>query len=241
MRVNLLLVADLILFFLFPLAFWEVSREIIGEYPAMLLSTLPGILYSLYRFNQNGRLNYTGIFVLTNLLAGLVVDLLSGSALQLLWNNVLYSAGLFLIYAASLAAGKPLHLYFTLDLMEMRGHKRSITKELFFEKKAFKLFKLITFAYCMNEALYMLCLTHWIRHYGVEAYRLDIVLDKSLEIILSGFSLIVFFFIYQTVDQVSPVKKLTLVKASRKLLSLSGSWISFYLEQAYFYFSHHRR
>ncbi|USK61761.1 VC0807 family protein [Peribacillus asahii] len=140
MKPTLMLIVDFVLFFIFPLVFWELCREVVGDYPAMILSTLPGILYGLYRFNDTGKLNYTGICVFLNLTAGLLVDLLSGSALQLLWNNVFYSAALLFIYSVSVAARKPLYLYFALDLMAMRGYDRKLTKELFFEKKTYKLF-----------------------------------------------------------------------------------------------------
>ena len=238
---TLMLIVDFVLFFFFPLVFWELCREVVGDYPAMILSTLPGILYSFYRFKNNARLNYTGICVILNLTAGLLVDLLSGSALQLLWNNVFYSAALLFIYSVSVAARKPVYLYFTLDLMVMRGYDRKITKELFFEKKTYKLFKLITLIYCANELIYILCLSTWIMKYGVEAYRLDIILVSSLNTMLSIASLAAFFFIHQAVNEITPVKKIAIAQPRRKLLSISSYWTSFHFEWAYFYFSTHKR
>lgn len=236
-----MLIVDFVLFFFFPLVFWELCREVVGDYPAMILSTLPGILYSFYRFKNNARLNYTGICVILNLTAGLLVDLLSGSALQLLWNNVFYSAALLFIYSVSVAARKPVYLYFTLDLMVMRGYDRKVTKELFFEKKTYKLFQLITLIYCANELIYILCLSTWIMKYGVEAYRLDIILVSSLNTMLSIASLAAFFFIHQAVNEITPVKKIAIAQPRRKLLSISSYWTSFHFEWAYFYFSTHKR
>lgn len=238
---TLILIVDFVLFFIFPLGFWELGREVVGDYPAMLLSTLPGIFYSFYRFKNNARLNYTGICVILNLIAGLLVDFLSGSALQLLWNNVFYSAALLFIYSVSIAAKKPLYLYFTLDLMAMRGYDRKIIKELFFEKKTYKLFQIITLIYCANELIYIVCLSSWIMKYGVEAYRLDIILVSSLNIMLSIASLAAFFFIHQAVNEITSVKKIAIAKPRRKLLSISSYWTSFHFERAYFYFSTHKR
>jgi len=238
---TFMLIVDFVLFFFFPLVFWELCREVVGDYPAMILSTLPGILYSFYRFKNNARLNYMGICVILNLTAGLLVDLLSGSALQLLWNNVFYSASLLFIYSVSVAARKPVYLYFTLDLMVMRGYDKKITKELFFEKKTYKLFQLITLIYCANELIYILCLSTWIMKYGVEAYRLDIILVSSLNTMLSIASLAAFFFIHQAVNEITPVKKIAIAQPRRKLLSISSYWTSFHFEWAYFYFSTHKR
>lgn len=228
-RPTFLLIIDFVLFFIFPLVFWELCREFVGDYPTMILCTLPGILYSLYRFNDTGKLNYTGIFVIMNLIAGLVVDFLSGSALQLLWNNVFYSTALLIIYFVSVAAKKPVYLYFALDLMGMKGYDRKITKELFFEKKTYKLFQLITLLYCANEVLYIACLSRWIMKYGVEAYKLDIILNSSLNIMLSGASLAFYFYIHQAVNEITPVRKMTIAKARRET--------SFPIERAYIYFS----
>jgi hypothetical protein len=238
---TLMLIVDFILFFIFPLIFWELCREVVGDYPAMILSTVPGILYSLYRFKNNARLNYTGIFVILNLIAGLLVDILSGSALQLLWNNVFYSATLLIIYSVSVATKKPLYLYFTLDLMAMRGYDRKITKELFFEKSTYRFFQLITLIYCINELIYIVCLSSWIMKYGIDAYRLDIMLDRSLNIMLSVAWLVTFFFIQQAVNEITPIKKNTISKVRKKLFTKSSDWTSFHFEQAYFYFSNHKQ
>jgi hypothetical protein len=238
---TLMLIVDFVLFFIFPLVFWELCREVVGDYPAMILTTIPGILYSFYRFKNNASLNYTGIWIILNLTAGLLVDFLSGSALQLLWNNVFYSAALLFIYSLSVAAKKPLYLYFTLDLMAMDGYDRKITKELFFEKKTYKFFQLITLIYCANELIYIVCLSRWIMKYGVEAYRLDIILDKSLDIVLSGISLAIFFLIHQAVNEITTVKINAIAKPRRKLQSKSSYRTSYHFERAYFYFSTHKR
>jgi hypothetical protein len=238
---TLMLIVDFVLFLIFPLVFWELCREVVGDYPAMILSTLPGILYSFYRFKSNGKLNFTGIFVILNLTAGLLVDFLSGSALQLLWNNVFNSVALLLIYSISLATGKPLYLYFALDLLVKQGYDRKITKELFFEKKTYKLFHLMTLIYCVLELIYIVWLSKWIMKYAVEAYRLDIILDKALDIVLSGISLAIFFFIYQTLNQITPVKKAASAKLRRKWSCITPYWTTFHFEQTYFFFSTHKR
>jgi hypothetical protein len=241
MKPTFLLIADFVLFFIFPLLFWELFRVVIGDYLAMILSTLLGILYSIFRFKTNEKLNFTGICVLLNLTAGLLIDIFSGSALQLLWNNVFYSAALLLFYFVSLAIGKPLYLYFILDLMEMRGYDRQITKELFFERKTYKLFQQMTLIYLVNELIYILCLSRWILKMGVEAYRLDIILDKSLNILLSGIFLALFIYIHEAVNELTPVKKIAVTKARRKLVSLTPYWTFHHFERVFYYFSIHKR
>ena len=235
---TLMLIVDFVLFLIFPLVFWELCREVVGDYPAMILSTLPGILYSFYRFKSNGKLNFTGICIILNLTAGLLVDLLSGSGLQLLWNNVFYSVALLFIYSVSFSTRKPLYLYFALDLLVKQGYDRKITNELFFEKNTYKLFQLMTLIYCANELIYIVCLSGWIMKYGVEAYRLDIILEKSLDIVLSGTSLAIFFFINQTLNQITPVKNMASAKLRRKWSCISLTGRPFILKRFTFFSAH---
>lgn len=240
MKPALMLIVDLILFFIFPLVCWETFREFIGDYPAMILSTIPGIVYGLYRFKNNQKLTFTNLFVFLNLTVSLLIDLLSGSALQLLSNNIFYSFTLLFIYLISLIVKRPLYLYFALDLITTMGYDRKITKELFFEKKIHKLFKLVTLIYCTNELIYIFCLSRWIPKYGVEAYRLDIMLDNTLNIILSGTSLVAFIFIHERLNEITPVKNISLKKARKRKgdsIQLYSSSVNF--ERVFFYFSTH--
>ena len=103
----------------------------------MLLSTVPGILYTLFRFNLT-EFNFTGIFIILNLSFGVLLDVLSVSAQQLQWNNVFYAIALAIIYLISYFLKKPIHLFFTLDIMVQRVSK-TITKKFFLLKKAFKI------------------------------------------------------------------------------------------------------
>ena len=96
----------------------------------------------------------------------------------------------------------------------------------------------MTLIYCVLELIYIVWLSRWIMKYGVEAYRLDIILDKALDIVLSGTALAIFFFIDQTLNQITPVKKMALVTIRRKWSSISPYWTAFHFEQAYFFFQH---
>lgn len=240
MKPALMLIVDLILFFIFPLVCWETCREFIGDYPAMILSTIPGIVYCLYRFKNNQKLTFTNLFVILNLTVSLLLDLLSGSALQLLVNNIFYSLTLLFIYSMSLIVKRPLYLYFALDVITTMGYDRKITKELFFEKKIHKLFKFVTLLYCTNELIYILCLSRWIHEYGVEAYRLDIMLDNLLNTFLSCTSLVAFILIHERLNEITPVKNITLKKARKRKedsIPIYSSSINF--ERVFLYFSTH--
>ena len=48
MRVNILFLLDIILYFIFPLFFWDVGRVFLGDYVTILVFNRPGnCLHSL--------------------------------------------------------------------------------------------------------------------------------------------------------------------------------------------------
>lgn len=80
---------DVIFYLVFPLAVWHLMRDAAGDYYA--ISSLPDILYTGYRFYTLKKVNVFGIYMITILVVGTLVDLLSGSAIRSLWNNVIYA------------------------------------------------------------------------------------------------------------------------------------------------------
>ncbi len=150
MRVNILFLLDIILYFIFPLFFWDTGRIFLGDYATILFSSVPGIVYTLYRFKITERFNFTGLFIILNLSSGIIVDILSVSAIQLLWNNVWLSFFLAMIYFISCLIKKPIHLFLTLDILVLRGYDQSLTKERLYEDKTLILLNIITLIYCIS-------------------------------------------------------------------------------------------
>ena len=238
MRVNPLFLLDIILYFIFPLFFWNVLRDYFGDYITILFSTVPGILYTLYRFKMTENFNFTGLFIIFNLSSSIVVDVLSRSAIQLLWNDVFVSLFLALIYFLSYLLKKPIHLYFTLDILVLRGYDKSLTKEQLYEKKTLLLLNGVTLSYCLIECGYAFIMVNWISMYGVEAFQLDVVLDNILNVVMTGISIISFIFLNNMIDVILPLNK----NSTRKnLLSYTNKRNQLPLEKSYFYFCNQNR
>jgi len=70
---NNVILLDLIFYLALPLFVWHVLRDHVGDYYAMLLTSVPGIIYTLYRFKQTKKLNVTGTFILASLVIGTVL------------------------------------------------------------------------------------------------------------------------------------------------------------------------
>ncbi|TDQ40791.1 VC0807 family protein [Aureibacillus halotolerans] len=192
---------DIVFYVVLPLVIWHGGRDLIGDYYAMLLSSVPGILYSVYRFIKVKKLNTLGIFLLGSLVIGSVIDVLSGSALQLLWNQVYYNfflAGLFLL---TILIKKPLSLYFGLDVIELQGVPREPLRKVFFKRKFYIVFVLLTAAFILRYIIGNLFQIHFINEYGVDAFDELIVVKQILGWVTSGAMVLGFLYIGKLIKE----------------------------------------
>ncbi|KAB2330011.1 hypothetical protein F7731_20930 [Cytobacillus depressus] len=195
---------DIIFYVAFPLAVWNIGRDWFGDYLAMILSTVPGILYSLYRFFELKKVNFFGLFLLTNLIITFLIDILAGSAIQLLWNNVIYSYFLGAVFLGTILVKKPIFLFMALDLTEMQGQDRSEMKSLFFGKKILTIFNWVTAGFALKFIILAGIKTWLIQQYGVEAFDKGILLRQALNWGFTIVSLSGFYFINKELGKASP-------------------------------------
>ncbi|TFE00585.1 VC0807 family protein [Jeotgalibacillus salarius] len=185
MKKNIVL-WDLICYAVFPLVIWHASREYIGDYYAMLVSTIPGLVYSVIRFMVLKKVNFLGIYMIVTLAIGTLIDVLAGSAIQMLWNSVIYSFTLSLLLIFSIIINKPLYLLFATDVMELQGRDRNILKQEFYQKKILFIFKLITLGFAFQGILPASIKVWLILNYGVEAFDKGIVLRQVISWTISA-------------------------------------------------------
>ncbi|UOQ43947.1 hypothetical protein MUN89_19085 [Halobacillus salinarum] len=187
------IVLDIVCYVVFPLAVWHLTRDVIGDYYAMLLSTVPGIVYTIYRFLALKKVNVFGIFMISNLVIGTLIDVLAGSALQLLWNNVVFAYVMAVFFLLTMLARRPLALYFLLDFTELQGYDRKFSYKLFHKKRLFVLLNLITLAFALQNIILATVKFWLIKEYGVEAFDKGIILKQALSwgisiVIMAGYA-----------------------------------------------------
>jgi hypothetical protein len=204
---NKVMIGDLIFFLVLPLVIWNFGREFTGDYYAMLLSSVPGIIYSAIRFMMVKKVNISGLFIITNLVLGTLVDVLSGSAMQMLWNNVYYGYFLGLLFLLTIFINKPLVLFFSLDFAELQGSDRQSTKESFYQSKVLFVFKLITFGFALREILLASVKAWLIIQYGVESFDKGIILKQVLSWGITAISVYGFIYIYKLLEDQKPTPK----------------------------------
>jgi hypothetical protein len=198
-----IVVWDLICYVIFPLVIWNFSKDYIGDYYAMLISSVPGIIYSIIRFILLKKINLFGIFMIANLSLGTLIDVLSGSAIQMLWNNVFYSYAFALFFIVTILMKKPIYLFLSLDVVEMQGHNREKMKALFYQDKPLFIFKLITLGFAFREVLLASIKVWLIMKYGVDAFDKGIILRQVLNWTITGISIYGFIHIFKILNQSS--------------------------------------
>ncbi|PFA63254.1 hypothetical protein CN378_19760 [Bacillus sp. AFS015802] len=194
MKKNIVLL-DLMIYVALPLFVWNILRDYTGDYYAMLLSSVPGILYTIYRFIEMKKVNTFGLFILFTLIVGTLIDILAGSSLQLLWNNVYYAAAISLFFILTMIIRRPITLYFGLDFAELQGYDRSFNKRLFYKKPVYRMFQLITLCFAMRSGILAIVKAWLIMEYGVEAFDKGIILRQAFSWIMTGVTVAGFFYI----------------------------------------------
>ncbi len=186
---------DVICYIVFPLLVWNFIRDEIGDYYAMLLSSVPGIIYTIIRFYYIRSLQFFGIFMLANLVLSTLVDVMSGSAINLLWNRVYFAIGIGVFFLGTMLVKRPVALLFALDIMEMQGQRRESLKKIFYQKKVLLVFQAITFVFVFREGLFAAWKAWLIKEYGVEAFDQALVLRQVLSWVLTGVTVIGYLYV----------------------------------------------
>lgn len=178
-KVNLvnrkLIILDIVCFVMLPLVIWNNGRVFFSDYIAMLLSTVPGFMYTIYRFRVERQFHITGLFIITSLFIGTTVDLLSGSAERMLWNQIYLGLFYVVVHFIALVIRRPFALYFAVDFVYLQGHPREETKRLFYQKGIFMWFQMIQLLFVIR-GLFMAGLNTWLlKTYGVDGYNQMII------------------------------------------------------------------
>ncbi|MBU5467331.1 hypothetical protein KQI49_10905 [Virgibacillus sp. MSJ-26] len=163
--------ADIIFYMALPFIIWNYGKGFLGDYLAMLLSTVPGFIYTIYRFWKEKQFNIAGLFIISSLLLSTVVDLASGSAENMIWNGIYLGLFFTFIHMITLIIKRPLALYFAVDFVYLQqGHPREQSKKLFYQPGIFKWYQLIQSIFVIR-GLFMAGLKTWLlQKYGVDGY-----------------------------------------------------------------------
>ena len=178
-----------------PYIIWNFGRESLGDYVAMLISTIPGLVYTIYRFVLDKQFNITGLFILGSLALGTTVNLLSGSAEHMIWNGIYLSLFYTFLYFVALVIKHPFSLYFAVDFVYLQGYARKDSRALFYQKEIFKWFQIIQVVFIIR-GLFLAGLTVFLlKKYGIDGYGAILIYKQIVGWIFSVLIMGMFFYI----------------------------------------------
>jgi len=177
---NRFILMDVIFYAAVPYLIWEYGRDLVGDYAAILISSVPGIVYTCYRFFVEKQFNITGLFILGSLVLDNVADILSGSAERMLQNDIYLGLFYVMIHLFAFIIKRPFSLYFAVDFAYMLGYKRKDSLWLYFQKGIFKWFQIIQLCFIIR-GLFMAGLTAFLlQRYSVDGYGKMLIYKQVL-------------------------------------------------------------
>jgi len=157
-----------------PYAIWALTRQSLSDYHSLLLSTVPGFVYTIGRFAIERSWNVTGIFLIAALLIGTTVDLLSGDAETMIMNNIRTLLVFGVFFLASMLAKRPMALYFFADTARVLGwlpeHGRS--RDALRDEELMPYFQGLTFLFALRYVAIAFVKLVLFSIHGVEGYGL---------------------------------------------------------------------
>jgi len=169
--INKRTLLDLIVYLGIPLLIWNTCRPYMGDYFAMLLSTVPGILYTLYTFFREKQFSVTGVFILATMIIGIILDLYSKTAHQMLWNYVYLNIGLVIFWCLTMVTKRPMAMYFFIDYAFLHGIPKDHTRVVYRQMPFFRYFMLLTAFLAFRDFSDILLRIFLIHLYDVEGFN----------------------------------------------------------------------
>lgn len=198
------IILDIVFYIALPYFIWKYGQEPLGGYYAMLLSTVPGFFYTVYRFVLERQFNIAGLSVLLSLFLGTLINLLSRDAESMLWNQVYLGYSYGAVFLISILIKKPLALRFAVDFVYLQGYSRKASQALFSQKKIFMWFQLLTGLLFFNS-LFQNSLKAWLIHSnGVDGYGEMLIYLKVSGWVFYGLIVGGFFFIGSKINFQTP-------------------------------------
>lgn len=162
---------DLFIYLVVPLVIWNTCRSFLGDYLAMLLSTVPGIIYTLFTFFKEKQYSVTGLLILTTMVISGMMDVFSGSAQQMLWNMVYMNTGLVLLWCFTMVIKKPMAMFFFIDYSYLNGVPKSESRSLYMQKPFFRYFIFLTLFMTFRDLADIFLRIFLIHLYDVEGFN----------------------------------------------------------------------
>jgi len=195
------LVYDIVFYLIVPLLIWNWVRKGLGDYYTMLLTTIPGFIYTIFFFIKDKTYNVTGIFMLVSLFSGRILDILSGSAERMLWNDIYINIVYIFFWLTTILIKKPMGMYFFIDYAYAQGFNREKSKKLYLRKGLFKYFQYLTALFAIRDLEQILLKIWAIKTYGVTGFNQISIVMRINGYIFTGIIILFILFIVNLIKK----------------------------------------
>lgn len=196
---------DVIFYVAIPYIIWNYTREYLGDYLAILLSTLPGMFYTIVKFIKERQFNIAGLAILFSLLVGTIVNLLSSSAENMLLNQSYLGYFYGVIFIFSILIKQPLALYFTADIAYLQGYNKESVKKLYFQKRNLKMFQVVTLLFVLKIIAQNTIKLWLVSSYGPSKYGEMLIYTNIVGWTFSAVIIFSFFYVSSEINKSSKV------------------------------------
>ncbi len=192
---------EILFYILIPLVIWKFGRDILGDYYAMLFSTVPGFIYTIVNFLKEKQFNVTGVFILSTLFISTAMDLIVHTAEEMLWNGVYYNMGMIVFWIITILLKRPMALYFFIDYAYISGFPRENSYKLYTKKELNPYFYYLTFFFALRDFIQAGTKAWLIQIYGVEGFDHVLMIMKILGWTFTGLTFLVIAYIVNKINQ----------------------------------------
>jgi len=162
---------DLAIYLGIPLLVWNFGRGYWGDYLTILLGMVPALLYTAGTFVWKREWNVSGIFFLGLISLNFLMNLLSHSAEQELWNGVYMGYLSIAFYGFTILIKRPLGIYLFIDYAYAKGIPREKSRALYCAPANFHYFVKFTLFLCLRELVVIIIKTVMINRMGIEGFN----------------------------------------------------------------------
>src|SRR5699024_7634517 len=186
-----LIILDIVCYGVIPFLLWNYGRESLGDYLAILLSTVPGFIYTVYRFVNEKQLYIAELLIITSIFISTVVNLVSTSALNMFCNQQYFGYSISDVFLL------------TVDFAYLQGYPREDNKKLFNVKGLFIWFQLINLVFILRALALNSLKASLIDSYGADGYNQVIVYMNISGWVFNGLIFLAYIFVSNKIMKVT--------------------------------------
>ncbi|WP_299451354.1 hypothetical protein [uncultured Pigmentiphaga sp.] len=191
---------DLLVYLVIPLLGWNLFRGQISDYWLITLGLVPGLVYTAATVLIEKTWSISGVFLLVMISLNLVVNLLSSTATQAIWNPVWLSAATIVFYALTMAAKRPFGIFFFIDYAHRMGMPRDRAKQLYGHSVNIGHFYKFTAFLMLREVATILVRVVVLLLYGVDGYNQLNISNSIVNYAFTGLTVVYVMYILRNMD-----------------------------------------